>query len=280
MQLICKPGHQQIFNEAAVDWLVENVGNPETLGQIDVIELDGITTTLEQTRYFCDLLVASGLKSHTSEIEGGWRLNLPQTWEELNSSLSKSMRRKTSKAVKRLSAPDVEIASTQSHSFDLLWEEFVSLHQKRRKRLGQPGCFADKNFEEFLKAATESMVADGSAELIMLYKNGTPLATIHQLFDDSCVHMYQSGVDPDRMELEPGYQIWVCAIKRAIENGFDEFDFLRGDEPYKKRWNTRRLPIVRKRFIPRTTVANLKHRIWLSAKTMKNYLTAPTEVLD
>jgi dihydrodipicolinate synthase/N-acetylneuraminate lyase len=78
------------------------------------------------------------------------------------------------------------------------------------------------------------------------------------------------------MNLEPGYQIAYCAIERSIKKGFKHFDFLRGDEPYKSRWNTRRKPIQRIRFIPRNPLANIKHGLWLTGRSIKNYVRPGT----
>ena len=84
--------------------------------------------------------------------------------------------------------------------------------------------------------------------------------------------MYQSGTDSSRMKLEPGYQMAVAAMQKSKENGYEHFDFLRGDEPYKSRWQTKRVDILRSRFVPRKLGARLKHNVWLTGQVIKNYL--------
>lgn len=85
-------------------------------------------------------------------------------------------------------------------------------------------------------------------------------------------YMYQSGTDSSRMKLEPGYQMAVAAMQKSKENGYEHFDFLRGDEPYKSRWQTKRVDILRSRFVPRKLGARLKHNVWLTGQVIKNYL--------
>lgn len=267
--LICNTADYPKFCELTVDWIVDNVGNPETLGPIDVVELEGITTTDRRTQYLCDLFEAHGLKSHSTELEGGWAVDLPSCWDELNSSLSKSMRRKTKKAQRRIASESTKIITSADRPFEELWPVFTDLHQQRRVMLGQPGCFADPDFEMFLKSATRSLIDESKAELIFIYSDGLPLAAMLLLNDDEAVYMYQSGMDIRRMSLEPGYQVGVSAIQHSIEKGFKRFDFLRGDEPYKSRWNTSRIPISRTRFIPRNTMARLKHGLWLTGRSIK-----------
>ena len=274
LDLITDEANYPEFSRLAVDWLLENIGNRETLGPIDVIELDGITTTRATTQYLCDVLDSSGLKSHTTELEGGWCINLPSTWQELNSNFSKSMRRKTKAAVKRTADPATEVISSKEVAFDELWPIFTDLHQQRRKLVGDAGCFSDPAFEQFLKSASRSLIEESKAEILVIFFEGSPLATMLCLFDNEASYSYQSGMDVDRLNLEPGYQICYTAICNAIDNGFKRFDFLRGDEPYKARWNTTRIPIYRTRFIPRTSRAGIKHGIWLAGRSLKHYLNS------
>lgn len=272
LDLICRPEREREFSEAVVDWLIDNIGDSETLGRIDVIEFEGITPHRPSTEYICKLFDASGFKSHVDELESGWGIDLPETWNELNATFSKSMKRKTKKAVQRFADPGTTVRSSGDEPLDQLWPIFRELHQQRRHLLGQPGCFADPAFEAFLKGSIDEMSKKSKAELIVIEHAEQPLASMVLLNNDDTVLMYQSGVDTKRMKMEPGYQMAYCAIERSITKGFQHFDFLRGDEPYKARWNTKRIPIHRIRFIPRNSVASFKHGLWLTGRTIKNYV--------
>lgn len=277
LRLIASEENHQEFNRVAIDWLIGNIGCPKTLGRIDVIDLEGISPEDPIANYLCEVFTANGMKHHTTDLEGGWQVELPSTWEELNAKFSKNMRRKTNSAAKRLASADTEVLSTADsrYSTEQLWKIFVELHQKRRKTLGQPGCFADTDFEHFLKRAFLSLNNKNLAELLIINFEKRPLAAALFLSSESTFYLYQSGMDTSRMRLEPGYQICSIAIQRAIALGLQQFDFLRGDEPYKARWNTTRIPITRTRFIPRNSVANLKHSVWLTGRTLKHLVTSP-----
>ncbi len=276
LRLITNEEHHQEFNRVAIDWLIENIGSSQTLGRIDVIELEGISPQDPKAKYLCDVLSANGMKHHTTELEGGWQTELPSSWEELNAKFSKNMRRKTKAAAKRLASEDTEVLSTADSRYttEQLWKIFVELHQKRRNMLGQPGCFADTDFEHFLNRAFLSLKNKNQSELLVINFEKRPLAASLCLRSESTYYLYQSGMDTSRMRLEPGYQICSIAVQRAIALGLQQFDFLRGDEPYKARWNTSRIPITRTRFIPRNSVANLKHSVWLTGRTLKHLVTS------
>lgn len=274
--LISSEENHQEFNRVAIDWLIENIGQSQTLGRIDVIELEGISPQDPKAKYLCEVLSANGMKHHTTELEGGWQAELPSSWEELNAKFSKKMRRKTKAAAKRLANADTEVLSSvdSRYSTEQLWNVFVELHQQRREMLGQPGCFADTEFEHFLNRAFLPMENNNRAELLIINFEKKPLVAAIGLRSENTYYLYQSGMDATRMRLEPGYQICSIAIQRAIALGLQNFDFLRGDEPYKARWNTTRIPITRTRFIPRNSVANLKHSVWLTGRTLKHLVTS------
>jgi len=274
LRLITDAEHETEFSNAVADWLVDNVGPDGPFGRIDSIELDGIALNDPDTNYFVELLTASGLGRHSLEIEGCWKTDLTSNWSDFEAQCSKSMRRKTRKATQRLTEDQTEIQSTKDTSFDELWPTFVLLHQLRRQMLGQSGCFADPDFHAFLRNAMRELIESGHAEIIQICHDGMPLASMLLLNDGETVYMYQSGSCDKRAALEPGYQMAACAIQRAIAQGFKTFDFLRGDEPYKARWNTTRVPLSRVKFIPRTLTAQLKHSLWLTGRSLKGHVLA------
>ena len=272
LNLIARPDHESSFALAASDWLAANFGSESPLGRIDSIELEGISLSQPATAHFVELLSASGFKQHQTELEGCWTVQLPPEWSELEPRFSKSMRRKTKKATKRLGEEATVIRSSNEVDFEELWATFVELHQQRRQMLGQAGCFADSSFQSFLREAMKDLIESGHAEIVEIQHDGQPLASMLLLNDGQTVHMYQSGMCDQRAALEPGYQMAACAIQRAILSGFRAFDFLRGDEPYKARWNTTRVPLSRIKFIPRTFSAQLKHSLWLTGRSFKEHV--------
>ena len=50
------------------------------------------------------------------------------------------------------------------------------------------------------------------------------------------VYYYQAGFDPEMNAFSPGNLLVAETIREAIEEGRLHFDFMRGDEPYKRRW--------------------------------------------
>jgi len=217
MRLITNPADVEAFTFAVTDWLTTECVSGGQLGNIDLIELEGLPETCESACLLTEALEASGFASHKAELEGCWVNDLPDNWAELNAGFSKSMRRKTKKAVQRLADEASEIKSSRDRDFDSLWTTFVELHQKRRAMLGEAGCFADSAFEKFLHIASKELIEEGRAELIVIDFDGQPLASMLLMNDENTNYMYQSGADETRMKLEPGYQIAVASILISCE---------------------------------------------------------------
>ena len=245
----------------------------------DLVDLEGLDNSCDLTQLFCAELAANGFCGHSTSLENCWESELCPTWQEFNAQLSKSFRRKTKKAVQRLDNPATEVVVTQSiDGFEKSWSDFVKLHQSRREMLGQPGCFAEIEFENFLKKAVWRLLERNAAALILVYVDKLPFAAGLLLTNETHAYMYQSGVDANRIKMEPGHVLNTAMIQFAIESGKTHFDFLRGNEPYKARWNAIAKPLVRMRFVPNEFVAKLRHKIWLTARSIKQWASGAVNV--
>jgi CelD/BcsL family acetyltransferase involved in cellulose biosynthesis len=64
---------------------------------------------------------------------------------------------------------------------------------------------------------------------------------------------------------------------RAIEEGYQFFDFLRGDEPYKAHFRATPTALLETRFIAPRMVAALGHRLWKAQRRVKLGIRARRE---
>ena len=270
--LLAKAESGEWFAQQVARWL--NNEHPHLIcsDHFDLVDLEGLYSSCDLTQLFCAELVAKGFSGHSTSLENCWEAKLCPTWQEFNGQLSKSFRRKTKKAVQRLDNPTTKVVVIQSNDgFEKCWSDFVKLHQSRREMLGQPGCFAEVEFENFLKKAVWRLLERNAAALLLVYVDNLPFAAGLLMTNETHAYMYQSGVDANRIKMEPGHVLNTAMIQFAIDSGKTHFDFLRGDEPYKARWNAIARPLVRMRFVPDEFVAKLRHKIWLTARSIKQW---------
>ncbi len=167
-----------------------------------------------------------------------WAIDLPRTWEEFLALQSKSHRKQLRRAAERVLLTDRAVWQLieSADEFQVAWPVFVDLHQRRRQSLGEPGCFASPAFTNFHREIAQKLLADGRLRLSWLNLDGAPVAAEYHFAGPTSTFAYQGGVDPERLDEEPGRLSQIAAIQHAIAEGHQTFDFLRGDEPYKAHW--------------------------------------------
>jgi len=124
----------------------------------------------------------------------------------------------------------------------------MSLHVERWNDQGKPGVFASPHFARFHDAVMPRLLAgeDGAAlELLWLVGNGEPIAVLYNIVYGGRVHFYQSGRKVALPKtFRPGIAIHALAIRRAIERGMREYDFLGGASQYKRQLGLRERRLV------------------------------------
>ena len=269
--LICADCDRAQFAELIADWFIQDSGYDSDAEAVayDLIELEGVTEDDPILEILKQRLTEARFSIYETELEGSWVVSLPETWGEFHKSFSKSMRRKTKEAAKRLDAESTTIVSSRDGDFDSIWKTFCDLHQQRRAMMGQDGCFSCVRFESFLYNATRQLAGQDLAEITVIQSNDQALASMLTFIKGETLMMYQSGFNPKRQNESPGYQIVLQAVRNAFERGLSEFDLMRGDEPYKARWNTSRVPLKSLRLVPPRFSALVRQNLWMSAKSIK-----------
>jgi len=176
-----------------------------------------------------------------------WRIHLPETWQGFIDRVKKShCYRKVKKVNQNIAAGKLTVRFLDTaEDADFGLETLIALHQLRRHDLGESGCFDDARFVQFLTEATHSMLNRGVARFLVCQASDQPIGIQLQLLGNDTVFVYQCGMDPRALKLEPGHALVAIAVRTAIEQGYQNFDFLRGDEVYKAFWSAEPIPLVR-----------------------------------
>lgn len=95
--------------------------------------------------------------------------------------------------------------------------------------------FLTPTMERFFADVASTFAALGMARLSTLSLDGSAVAMTFAFEDDRAAYLYNSGYDPACAHLSVGLVSKAYAIREAIADGKDRFDFLRGAEEYKHR---------------------------------------------
>lgn len=167
-------------------------------------------------------------------------LPLPGSWDELLARLSRNRRdvlRRKERSLERdhpgaATYRRVDTVAGLAATFPVL----VDLHQAVRRARGDRGAFADPRLARFHADVAGRFLRAGMLRLYVLEVDGKVVAAINCWRRGDRVAFLHTGYDEALARHSPGMLVLAHAIRASIAEGATEFDFLRGDEPYKHHW--------------------------------------------
>ncbi|MBN1911139.1 MAG: GNAT family N-acetyltransferase [Pirellulales bacterium] len=270
----CLPGFEERVAEALASWLTARREGPDADDCWDRIELFDVDAADQVAARLAENLAAQGNTVHERPGPSGWRIELPGIVPEYVAAFSKNARKKFRRVQRnwldsgRASMQTVQSANELNEALDIL----IDLHERRRQALGEPGCFASPMFTAFHREVARKMLVQGHLLLHVLRVDGRPIAADYHFAGAGVVYAYQGGVDPERLDFEPGRMITTATLIWAIENGYRAYDLMRGDEPYKMHWQAQQVGNVEYRIVAPHAVAQLRHAAWLAGRGAKDLI--------
>ncbi len=279
--LLCRDEDREQVVRAVAQWLgdVQPTFGQRVFGgganQWDLLLLDGVDADDRAVRQLVGQLEQQRCSVYEEPGPGAWRLTLPDDWDAYLAMLSKSHRKQVRRCQRRVLEAGravlhtVRRADDLSHAFDTL----VELHQRRWEACGEKGCFASPRFMAFHREIAQKLLEQGMLRLHWLELDGRPAAAEYHFAAGDTVYAYQSGVEPDLRDEEPGRFAAVATLEQAIDDGYRHVDFLRGDEPYKAHWRAEPQPTAVIRVVARNATAQFRDGVWRAARSVKRRLS-------
>lgn len=148
----------------------------------------------------------------------------------------------------RLSGARIEPATAEN--LPELLEALLGLHAARWNARGQPGVLAQEPVQQFLREAAGGLLQLGLLRLYGWRVESRLQAVLYGLTHAGRALFYLSGFAPELREFSPGTLLIGHSVERAFQERCREFDFLRGNEPYKYRWGAKDQWTFRRQFGP------------------------------
>lgn len=168
-------------------------------------------------------------------------LDLPPTYDAYLGTLSKSLRYDVKRLDKDLfKTGRAAVTQVDESQIEEGMTRLFETHRKRWRKRGLPGAFIGRA-EAFHKEWAHQAIREGYLWLSLLKLDGDTIGAIYAMSLGNACYYYQAGFDPVKGSISPGTLLVAATIKRAIQEGKQTFDFLRGDEPYKMRWKPQRV---------------------------------------
>lgn len=162
---------------------------------------------------------------------------LPKTFDDYLAELSGHDRHELRRKRRRLG----ELGEWQiRRADDLGWEsDLATFFEFHRQAPGEKAGFFTQERERFFRRLAADLFLMGLARLDVLDLDGAPVACTFSYDFRNELALYNSSFRPDLAKHAPGMVLVGSLIEQSIEEGKASFDFLRGDEAYKKRFGPR-----------------------------------------
>ena len=278
LSVFCQRGLEGQVAESLAERLTEMANGDGSPQCWDLLELTGFDAEDRATNCLLREMEERGNWIDCRPGPNCWRIALPETWDDYLAMLSKNRR----KQIRRLQRDWLDTGRAVLHNVQQRSDlneglsVLVDLHQKRRRSLGEPGCFASKKFDRFHREVMPRLLSAGQLRLSWLELDGRPAATEYQLGGQGVIYAYQGGLAPELAEQAPGTLITAATLRQAIERGYRVFDFLRGDEPYKAYWQAKPRESLEARIVPDRTDARWRHNLWRTGSQVKRWIKVVT----
>ncbi len=279
LSLLAEPG----FEKAVAGALAHRLLRPDTEAhdsgmeapaRWDMIALAGVDSRDVLVDWLSGHLALGGCTVHHRMGPPCRRTELPGNLDTYLRSLSRNSRRKARRLQRALLDSGRAELSTVANlgELDRAMDRLIELHQRRQHMLGRPGCFASARFTAFHRDVAARMLAAGQLQLHTLWIDRKPAAAEYQFVGNGVIYAYQSGIDPTRLDLQPGCAMQLAVLAWAISHGYRAYDFLRGDESYKSHWNAQRRDSLEIRVVARRPGAQLRHAVWAAGTEAKQWI--------
>ena len=246
------------FRRAAVKaltWATGSVGCPDHLDfpVTDGAELQAMIPLLETLRW--DVAILPGVGEQATNVarlvrgfaDRGYAtrrtlldscpyLDLPSSWDDYLASLSPTRRQTVRRKERRLIREHGMVVT--DYAPDRLEEGWGHLSALHEDRWDGPGALGDVKVAGLLRQFSSLLAARGELWLTTLDLNGEPAAAWYGFTCFDTVYFYQGGRNPRWASLSVGAVLMGAMIRRAIERGYRRFDFLRGNDEYKRSWTS------------------------------------------
>lgn len=129
-------------------------------------------------------------------------------------------------------------------SICLALHQLFELHAARWNGRGEEGMF-NGAATRFHRCAASKLARLDKVRCFRLLLDEKPIAVLYGFIDAAKFWSYQTGFDPGVSRFSPGSLILEYTMTQLIGEGVRCFDFLRGDEEYKRLWGAQSSHSVR-----------------------------------
>lgn len=235
LDLVAAPGREREVCRALIEHL-------ERFESVERLDLGPVRPDSVVVRALLPEARALGLAVETVDDEAVYQMPLPTSWEDYLASLSGKERHEVRRKLRR---GGEAFGFEMTGGSEAVVEEFMRLFRRNRT---DKAAFMDARMEGFFRSLALRLP---ETRVGLLRVDGALAAAVWCFDHGSTRYLYNSGYDADYSGLSVGLACKLLSIRDAIARGLGTYDFLKGNETYKRRLGGEPVPLVRCRIVLR-----------------------------
>ncbi len=214
-------------------------------GPWNFIELSSISEFSPTRGRLLPFLRQNGFRVSEEEMEPCLYLHLPPSWDEFLERLNPKDRHELRRKLRRLGRDSsFQIEDSVSSAAPENMERFFTLHTLSKSEKAE---FMTEEMKAYFRDLAARFEEKNWLDLSFLKIENRDAAAALSFIFEGTEYLYNSGYDPQFGRFSPGIIIVAERIRRAIEHGEKNFNFLKGREDYKFRLGGREEKLYRMR---------------------------------
>jgi len=228
LDFIVQPADSQCFISGIVDFLLTDTDIPEweCLDLSNILEssptLEGLHAEAEQRNW----------AFQQTEIQPSPYIPLPSDFEAYLAGIDKKQRHEIRRKLRNIEQSGFKPQLVFTEDVGQLHTDVQAFIEMMAQDPGKRD-FLTKPMREHLHKTAQTAFENGWLQLSFLTLDGEKAAANMSFNFNHRLWLYNSGWVWQYRDHSPGWVLLAYLIRWATENGIQEFDFMRGDEPYK-----------------------------------------------
>jgi CelD/BcsL family acetyltransferase involved in cellulose biosynthesis len=233
LDLICAVDRRKDFCETLLDHLKAD--------GIDLLELNPLRPDSVAMSALVAVARKKGYPVSIAEEDLLFELELPASWDDYLLILSGKQRHEVRRKLRRLEksvAAEFRLLDDPT-AVQSAMDDFLVLFRQNRE---DKAAFMDNRMEAYFRLLAKNVP---EMRIGFLHVDAIPAAAVCCLDFRGTRYLYNSGYDANLGHLSVGILCKILSIRDGIARGLKRYDFLKGDETYKRQLGGNPVPIYR-----------------------------------
>ncbi len=228
--IYAKEEHKKLVVDEALKWLLEKFRWQEMILD-DLLDSSNLNKHLEQ-------YLSQNNLNYSHQKGKYFYIDLHRSWDEIKKGTSKSFVWKNIRLAKnRISNAgswDIEYSPTLNE--EEILERIIPIHIKRQEVLGRESDFKKQKYVSAYKSIIANALKEDEFKTFWLKFEGKYIGYMIGFYSEETFYWWNTAFLDEFKAFYPSRLLQYYVLEYMHQNGYKEFNFMRGESGYKDKW--------------------------------------------